>query len=119
MTGGLLVLVYAIVKAQEYGWGSGKTLGLFAVAVALLAAFVLDRAALEGAADPARHLPHRARSASSNIAMLLVASGMFSMFYFASIYVQEILGYSPLKAGFAFLPVHLRDRDRRRRWRSR
>ena len=36
--------------------------------------------------------------------MLLVASGMFSMFYFASIYVQEILGYSPLKAGFAFLP---------------
>jgi MFS family permease len=41
---------------------------------------------------------------SSNLAMLLVASGMFSMFYFASIYVQEILGYKPLKAGFAFLP---------------
>jgi MFS family permease len=41
---------------------------------------------------------------SSNLSMLLVASGMFSMFYFASIYVQEILGYKPLKAGFAFLP---------------
>jgi predicted MFS family arabinose efflux permease len=42
---------------------------------------------------------------SSNLVMLLVAAGMFAMFYFASIYVQEVLGYSPLKAGLAFLPV--------------
>jgi EmrB/QacA subfamily drug resistance transporter len=103
VTGGLLVLVYAVVKAPAYGWASGKTIGLFAAAAALLAAFVVVE--LRSKAPLIRLSIFRMRSlTSSNLAMLLVASGMFSMFYFASIYVQEILGYAPLKAGFAFLP---------------
>jgi EmrB/QacA subfamily drug resistance transporter len=104
VTAGLLVLVYDIVKAQEYGWTSGRTLGLAALALALLAAFV----AIEhrSRAPLIRLGIFRIRSlTASNGAMLFVMSGLFAMFYFASLYVQEVLGYSPLKAGLAFLPV--------------
>ncbi|MDX6477411.1 MAG: hypothetical protein QOH95_2922 [Gaiellaceae bacterium] len=103
VTGGLLVLVYAIVKAQTYGWGSAKTIGLFVVAVSLLAAFVVIER--RSKAPLIRLGIFRLRSLTgSNAAMLLVASGLFAMFYFASLYLQEILGYKPLKAGLAFLP---------------
>ena len=51
--------------------------------------------------------------------MLLVASGLFAMFYFNSLYVQRVLGYSPIEAGLAFIPFTARDRDRRRRSRRR
>jgi EmrB/QacA subfamily drug resistance transporter len=104
VTAGLLVLVYDIVKAQQYGWTSGRTLGTFAVAVVLLAAFVVIE--LRSKAPLIRLGIFRARAlTSANVAMLLVVSGLFAMFYFASIYVQEILNYSPLKAGFGFVPV--------------
>ncbi len=104
VTAGLLVAVYAIVNAQTAGWISGQTLGLGAVAVALIAAFV---------AIEARHSHPlirlgilRVRSlAGADTAMLLAASGMFAMFFFASLYVQDVMGYSPLRAGLAFLPV--------------
>ena len=103
VTAGLLVLVYGIVKAQAYGWGSGKTIGLGVLAVLLLASFVVIE--LRSKAPLIRLGIFRLRSLSaSNIAMLLVASGLFSMFYFAGIYLQEIRGYGPLKAGLAFLP---------------
>jgi EmrB/QacA subfamily drug resistance transporter len=103
VTGGLLVLVYALVKAQSYGWGSGKTIGLGALALALLATFVAVE--LRSKAPLIRLGIFRLRSLSgSNAAMLFVASGLFAMFYFASLYLQQILGYGPLKAGFAFLP---------------
>jgi EmrB/QacA subfamily drug resistance transporter len=104
VTAGLMVLVYAIVNAQTAGWISGPTLGLGAVAIALLAGFVWLELRLR---NPLIRLGiFRMRSLSgSNLVMLLVAAGMFAMFYFASIYVQEVLGYSPLKAGLAFLPV--------------
>src|SRR4051794_30738407 len=104
VTGGLLLLVYDIVKAQEYGWTSARTLGLFVGALALLAAFVAIE--LRSKAPLIRLGIFRIRSLTgANVAMLFVASGLFGMFYFASIYVQEILGYSPLQAGLAFLPV--------------
>jgi EmrB/QacA subfamily drug resistance transporter len=104
VTGGLVVLVYAIVKAQAYGWGSPKTLGLGAVAVALLGAFLVIES--RSTAPLMRLSIFRIRTlAVADTALLLVASGMFGMFFFASLYVQEILGYSPLKAGLAFLPV--------------
>jgi EmrB/QacA subfamily drug resistance transporter len=104
VTGGLVVLVYAIVKAQAYGWGSGRTLGLGAVALALLAAFLVIEA--RSKAPLMRLSIFRIRTLSvADTTLLLVASGMFGMFFFASLYVQEILGYSPLKAGLAFLPV--------------
>ncbi len=104
VTGGLVVLVYAIVKAQSYGWGSLKTIGLLGGAVALLGAFVAIEARSKG---PLMRLSiFRVRAlAVADVVLLLVASGMFGMFFFASLYVQEILGYSPLKAGLAFLPV--------------
>jgi EmrB/QacA subfamily drug resistance transporter len=104
VTAGLIVLVYTLVKAPDYGWGSASTIGLAALAVALLAGFfVIER---RSSAPLVRLGIFRIRSlATANVVMLLVVSGMFAMFFFASIYVQEILGYSPLKAGLAFLPV--------------
>jgi EmrB/QacA subfamily drug resistance transporter len=104
VTGGLVVLVYAIVEAKTYGWGSERTLAIGAVGVALLAAFLW----IEGRSRfPLMRLSiFRVRSlAVADSALLLVASGMFSMFFFASLYVQDIQGYSPLRAGLAFLPV--------------
>ena len=106
VTGGLLVLVYAIVKAQTYGWGAPKTLGLFLLAVLLLVTFVVVER--RSRAPLIRLGIFRMRSLSgSNGAMLLIASGLFAMFYFASLYQQEILGYGPLKAGLAFVPFTL------------
>ncbi|HXD65499.1 MAG TPA: MFS transporter [Solirubrobacteraceae bacterium] len=104
VTSGLVLLVYAIVKAQSYGWGSGKTIGLLAAAVALLGAFLLIES--RSKAPLVRLSIFRVRAlAVGDSVLLLVASGMFGMFFFASLYVQEILGYSPLRAGLAFLPV--------------
>jgi EmrB/QacA subfamily drug resistance transporter len=104
VTSGLVILVYAIVKAQQWGFGSARTLGLGAVAVALLAAFVLIER--RSKAPLVRLGIFRLRSLTgANSVMLLVAAGMFSMFFFATLYLQDVLGYSPLKAGLAFLPV--------------
>ena len=106
VTGGLLVLVYAIVKAETYGWTSGKTIGLFLAAVALLVTFVAVE--LRSRAPLIRLDIFRTRSLSaSNSAMLLVASGLFASFFFASLYVQQLRGYSPIQAGLAFLPFTL------------
>jgi len=104
VTAGLVVLVYAIVKAQAFGWGSGRTLGLMAGALALLALFVaIERRSV---APLMRLSIFKVRTLTvADIVLLLVASGLFGMFFFASLYVQEILGYSPLRAGIAFLPV--------------
>ena len=104
VTSGLVVLVYAIVKAQAWGFGSGRTLALGAVAALLLAGFVAIEA--RSKAPLVRLGIFRKRTLSgANVVMTLVAAGMFSMFFFATLYVQEILGFSPLKAGLAFLPV--------------
>jgi EmrB/QacA subfamily drug resistance transporter len=104
VTGGLMVMVYAIVKAQQWGWGSTTTLAWAAGAIALLVAFV---AIEQRSRSPLVRLSFfRMRWISTaNATMFVVAGGMFGMFYFASLYVQEILGYGPLKAGAAFLPV--------------
>ena len=104
VTAGLVVLVYAIVKAQSFGWGSARTIGLIAAALVLLAAFV----AIEGrsVAPLIRLSIFRVKTLTvADVVLLLVASGLFGMFFFASLYVQDILGYSPLQAGLAFLPV--------------
>jgi EmrB/QacA subfamily drug resistance transporter len=104
VTAGLVVLVFAIVKAQSYGWGSGRTIGLLAAGAALIAAFVAIERRSKG---PLMRLSiFRVRTLTvADAVLLLVASGMFGMFFFASLYVQEVLGYSPLRAGLAFLPV--------------
>ncbi len=104
VTAGLVIAVYAIVKAQQYGWGSAQTLGTLAVAAVLLAAFFFIEK--RSPAPLVRLSILRIRTlAAANLSLLFVMSGMMSMFYFASLYVQQVLGYSPLKAGLAFLPV--------------
>src|SRR5256885_1119277 len=104
VTSGLVVLVYAIVKAQPWGFSDARTLGLAAVAAALLGAFVWIE--LHSEAPLVRLGIFRMRSLTgANTVMTLVAAGMFSMFFFVTLYVQEVLGFSPLKAGLAFLPV--------------
>ncbi|HEY4348855.1 MAG TPA: MFS transporter [Gaiellaceae bacterium] len=104
VTGGLLVLVYDIVKAQEYGWTSGRTIGLFLAAIALLVAFVVIES--RSKAPLIRLGIFKIRSlTAANLSMLFVISGLFAMFYLASLYVQDILHYKPLKAGLGFVPV--------------
>ena len=103
VTGGLLVLVYAIVKAQEKGWASAHTLGFGAVSFTLLAAFVLiERRSAEPLVRLSIFRVPTVRSA--NVVMFLVAAGLFATFYFNTLYLQRVLGYSALEAGLAFLP---------------
>src|SRR4051794_7382452 len=104
VTAGLMVLVYAIVKAESFGWGSTRTLGLAALAIALLAAFVFVESRIDG--PLVRLSIFKVRSLTvANGTLLLVAGGLFALFFFATLYVQEVLGFKPIKAGFAFLPV--------------
>src|SRR6185503_19488021 len=103
VTGGLMALVYAIVDAQQAGWGSVKTLGFFAIAAAMLVSFVVIE--LRAKAPLVRLSIFRIRSLlTANIAMFLAMSGMFAMFFFNTLYIQRVLGYYPLKAGLALLP---------------
>ena len=103
VTLGLLALVYGIVKAQEKGWTSLHTGGFFALAIALLVAFVVIE---RRSAEPLVRLSiFRVRTVrAANVVMFLVAAGLFAMFYFNTLYLQRVLGYSALEAGLAFLP---------------
>ncbi|HTW12070.1 MAG TPA: MFS transporter [Solirubrobacteraceae bacterium] len=106
VTAGLLAIVFGIVKAQTWGWGSAQTVGVMGGGALLLALFLFLEA--RSTAPLVKLSIFRVRSISTaNTVMLLVASGMFGMFFFASLYVQDVMGYSPLKAGFAFLPASL------------
>ena len=104
VTAGLVALVYGIVKAESAGWTSASTLGFGGLALVLLTAFVLiERRSAEPLVRLSIFAVRTIRSA--NVAMLFVASGMFAMFFFNSLYVQQVLGYSPIQAGLAFMPV--------------
>src|SRR6266540_98232 len=103
VTGGLMALVYAIVKAPQDGWTAAVTLGTFAISAILLVSFVVIE--LRAAAPLVRLDIFRVRTlTAANIVMFLVASGLFAMFFFNSLYIQRVLDYGPLKAGLAFLP---------------
>ncbi|HVM55986.1 MAG TPA: MFS transporter [Gaiellaceae bacterium] len=103
ITAGLMTLVYAIVQAQEHGWGSARTIGLFVLAAVLHLAFVLIEQ--RSKAPLVRLSIFRVRSLrAANVSMFLVGSGLFAMFFFNTLYIQRVLGYGPLKAGLAFLP---------------
>jgi EmrB/QacA subfamily drug resistance transporter len=103
VTAGLVALVYGIVKAQEKGWGSAHTIGFGLLSAALLTAFVVIESR---SAEPLVRLSiFRVRTIrAANVVMLFVASGIFAMFFFNTLYVQKVLGFSPLQAGLAFLP---------------
>jgi len=104
VTAGLSLLVYTLVDANDAGWLSAQTLGLAAVAFALLAAFVVIE--LRSAAPLVDFQIFRMRTlTATNIVALLVAAALFSMFFFISLYMQQVLGYDALKAGLAYLPL--------------
>jgi len=103
VTGGLMTLVYAIVKAETKGWGSSETLLLFAAAVVLLASFLVIE--MRSKEPLVRLSIFRVRSLlTANLTMFLVGSGMFAMFFFITLYLQRVLEYHPLKAGLSVLP---------------
>ncbi|MGI8622022.1 MAG: MFS transporter, partial [Solirubrobacteraceae bacterium] len=106
ITGGLMLAVYTIVEAVNYGWGSLHTLGLGAVALALLLAFV---GRLATAKVPLMHLRLlRSRNVSgANVVQVLMVGGLFGMFFMGALYLQRVLGYGPTRVGLAFLPVAL------------
>jgi MFS family permease len=103
VTSGLSLLTFAIVKAQDFGWGNGRTLGAAGGALALLALF----AAVEQrrAAPLVRLSIFRTRTlTTANAATVLLLGGLYSLFFFGTLYFQEIKGYNALETGVAFLP---------------
>jgi EmrB/QacA subfamily drug resistance transporter len=104
-TAGLAVLVYGIVGTDVHPWGSGRTIGLLAVGIALLGIFVLTQAKM--AAAPLMPLSlFRSRFVSgANAVMLLVGVFFFSMWYFLSLFLQNVNDFGPLKTGLLFLPM--------------
>ncbi len=103
VTGGLVALVYGIVRSAEAGWGSAEVLGFLTLAVVLLVAFVVIESR---SAEPLVRLSiFSVRTVrAGNVAMFVVAAGLFAMFFFNTLYVQRVLGFSPVQAGFAFVP---------------
>jgi predicted MFS family arabinose efflux permease len=96
--------VYALVDASDAGWLSTQTLGLGALALALLASFVVIELRTKDPLVPFSIFKLRTLTAS-NIVALLVAAALFAMFFFVSLYMQQVLGYSALKAGLSYLPL--------------
>ena len=103
LTSGLMLGVYTILQVSGQGWGSTRTLGLGAVSIALLAAFVVRQARVANPLMPLR-LFHSRNVAGANIVIALLVVGMFGMFFLGALYLQRILGYDPLEVGLAFLP---------------
>jgi EmrB/QacA subfamily drug resistance transporter len=104
VTGGLMLGVYDILQVEKQGWGSPQTLALGAVAVALVAAFVLRQARIANPLMPLRLFRSR-NVAGANIVIGLMVIGMFGMFFLGALYLQGILRYDPLEVGLAFLPA--------------
>ena len=107
VTAGLSILVYALVDANDAGWGSTQTIGLLALAVALLGV-VRRRSSCARAQPLVPFRIFRSRTLTgANVSGLLIGASLFSMFFFISLYMQQVLGYDALKAGFAYLPLAL------------
>jgi MFS family permease len=104
VTAALMLGVYTILEAGDYGWGSLHTLGLGAVSVALLAAFLVRQARTANPLVPLRMFRSRNVSGANVIQMLMVA-GLFGMFFLSVLYLQRVLGYDAIETGLAFLPV--------------
>jgi EmrB/QacA subfamily drug resistance transporter len=104
-TVGLSLLVLGIVRTDTKGWGSPETLGLMAAGVALLAVFVfIEGKIAKSPLMPLRIFKSRTLSAA-NVAVVLVGAATFGMWFFLTLYLQQVQGYSPLRAGLAFLPM--------------
>ncbi len=106
VTGAMMLGVYAIVTASDYGWASAHTLDLGGAAVALLAAFVLVESRLKNPILPLRILRIRSLTGAS-AARALLATGMFTTFFVGALYLQHVRGFSAFGTGLAFLPATL------------
>jgi EmrB/QacA subfamily drug resistance transporter len=104
VTSGMVTLVYVITQANQYGWGSAETIGLFSLAGALLVAFVGWEARAKEPLMPFSIFRIRT-VAAANISGLILGTVTFSMFLMLTLYMQQVLGYSPLKTGVAYLAV--------------
>jgi EmrB/QacA subfamily drug resistance transporter len=106
VTSGLMLAVYTILGVDEHGWTSAETLILGAVAIGLVAIFVLRQARIEKPLMPLR-LFHSRNVSGANIVIALLVVGMFGIFFLGALYMQLVLGYSPLEVGLAFFPGSL------------
>jgi EmrB/QacA subfamily drug resistance transporter len=105
ITAGVSLLVYSLVHANTVGWGSAQTLAGIAIAFALVAAFVFIERSTRAPLVPFPGI-FRIRTISSvNVVALLIAMSLFSMFFFVTLYMQQVLGYDALKAGISYLPL--------------
>jgi MFS family permease len=106
LTAGLMLGVYTILQVGEQGWGSAQTLALGAVSLAMVTAFVVRQARIPNPLMPLRLFRSR-NVVGANLVMAFLVAGMFSMFFLGALYLQRILGYTPLEVGLAFLPSTL------------
>jgi EmrB/QacA subfamily drug resistance transporter len=103
ITGALMLAVYAIVNGNETGWLTAQTLGLLAGAVTLLAGFFFVESRVSSPLVPL-HIFRNRDVSSANAVGILMAAGMFAYFFFSALYMQQVLGYTPLEVGLAYLP---------------
>lgn len=106
VTAGLVALVYGIVSTDSHDWTSPLVLSFLIVGTALLVVFLIIESRHRDPLVPLRLFRSRALT-GANLIMMLLGSVMFSMFFFLSQFLQDVQGYSPLQAGFAFLPMPL------------
>jgi EmrB/QacA subfamily drug resistance transporter len=103
VTASLMLAVYAIVNGNETGWTSGQTVGLLAGSAILLVAFLVIEARVSSPLMPLGLFRIR-NVATANVVGAFMAAGMFAWFFFSALYLQQLLGYTPLEVGLAYLP---------------
>ncbi|HET9677618.1 MAG TPA: DHA2 family efflux MFS transporter permease subunit [Solirubrobacterales bacterium] len=106
LTSSLMLGVFTILQINKWGWGDTRTLVLSAISAVLLALFVFRQARIANPLMPLRLFRSR-NVAGSNVLQALLVAGMFGMFFLGALYLQRVLGYSPLQVGLAFLPTTL------------
>src|SRR5262249_53269795 len=106
ITAGLSVLAYALLDASSAGWGSTKIVSLLALSVILIAAFILIESRSKAPLVPLKIFRLRTLT-GANIVGLLLGASLFAMFFFISLYMQQVLHYSPIHAGLSYLPLAL------------
>jgi hypothetical protein len=101
----MLLLVFTLVKAPDQGWGSTLTIAELAGAFALLAAFVIKEQRSGNPLMPLSIFRVRGLAAAADATQLVAFAGLLAMFFFLTLYMQNVLGYSPIQTGAAYLPL--------------
>src|SRR5262249_54705325 len=104
VTSGMLLLVYGLVRAPIVGWGSARTIGVLAAAAAILVAFVLNERRQRAPLAPLSIFRINGLG-SSNVAQLVAFAGFLALFFYVTLYMQTVLGYSAIQTGLAYVPL--------------